>query len=125
MIKIKSTMNRLILTVFLLALLPTAARAITAEALYSAYEANEVAADQQYKGKVISITGKVKTVGKDLLKNSYVSLETSNMILSVQCFFSEKDTAALAKLSKGDTVTITGTVKGSTMNIVVEDCKLK
>jgi len=118
-------MKNALITVALVLILPIALHAITAEQLFSAYQANEVAADQEYKGKNISITGKVKTVGKDLLKTPYVSLETSNMFLGVQCMFSEKDTAKLAGLSKGDLVTISGTVKGSTINIIVEDCKLK
>ena len=39
--------------------------------------------------------------------------------------FTDKDADALARLSKGDAVTISGTVKGSAINILVEDCKLK
>src|ERR1700736_1804386 len=44
---------------------------ILANALYRAYDANEVAADEKYKGKSVKITGKVQNIGKDILGSPY------------------------------------------------------
>ena len=41
----------------------------TASELYRAYEANEVSADQQYKGKRLLITGVVENIGKHVMDN--------------------------------------------------------
>lgn len=98
--------------------------AISAADLYRAYENNEVAADNAYKGKLVAVTGKIESIGKDILDTSYVSLGIGKLSIgSVQCVFSRE--GGLGNLSKGQTVTITGRCEGKMMNVILKDCVIK
>lgn len=44
--------------------------------ILAAYENNEVGADNQYKGKLIEVTGIVDNIKKDIFDNLYVTLGT-------------------------------------------------
>jgi len=97
---------------------------ITAPELYRAYEANEVSADGQYKGKRLLITGVVGSIGKDILDDPYVSLKI-DYLQSVNCYFDDKNNKVLSQLSKGQKVQIIGTCAGLTLtDVVVKDCEL-
>jgi hypothetical protein len=54
---------------------PPAAQEVSSSELYSAYNSNEVAADEQYKDKQVKVTGEVESIGKDLMDTMYVSLK--------------------------------------------------
>ena len=47
---------------------------VSAEALYNAYNQNQVAADAKYKGNLVEMTGVIGSIGKDILNNPYVTL---------------------------------------------------
>jgi len=97
---------------------------ITASELYRAYEANEVSADEQYKGKRMAITGVVGNIGKDILDNPYLSLKV-DYFQSVNCYFSDKNNKIISQISKGQKVTIIGECAGLTLtDVVVQDCEL-
>lgn len=97
---------------------------VTATTLMKDYEANEVAADQKYKNKLLEVTGTINTIGKDLLDNPYISLVSNNPILGVQCMFDKDKASELASLSKGASVTLQGTDSGKMGNIVLKDCTI-
>lgn len=99
---------------------------VTAQELYSAYEANEVAADAKYKGKVIEVSGVVDTIGKDFLGTPYVTLTSGGRyeVWGVQCMFSNKDEPQLAQLSKGETVAVRGKCDGYLVNVLIKKCIL-
>jgi hypothetical protein len=96
---------------------------VTANEIYQAYEDNQIVADEQFKDKYIIVTGIVDDIKKDILGNPYVTLETSSY-WSVQCMFPKEDIAVLTKLSKGQKVRIAGRVTGTTMNVLLEHCRL-
>jgi hypothetical protein len=48
------------------------------------YEANEVAADLKYKGKIVRMEGAVKSMGTDLMKELYVSINAGKGFTSGQ-----------------------------------------
>ncbi|WP_273005605.1 hypothetical protein [Chryseobacterium sp.] len=97
---------------------------ITASELYRAYEANEVSADEQYKGKKMAITGIVGNIGKDILDNPYLSLKV-DYFQSVNCYFSDKNNKIISQISKGQKVIIIGECTGLTLtDVVVQDCEL-
>jgi len=107
---------------------PTAqAIQVSAGALYKAYEANQVAADVQYEGKILLVTGVVSSIGKDILSNPYVVIGDGGKysLVGVQCFFDKGAESELAKLSKGQTVTIQGKQSGYFMNVTLSGCSLK
>lgn len=101
---------------------------VSAYDLYAEYDANEAAAEQKYKGKLLEITGTVDDVSRDILDDLYVTLESSDdkySLSSVQCYLDEKDESTMTKvtsLSKGDTVTIRGYVDSMLFNLSVKKC---
>ena len=63
---------------------------ISAGQLYQEYRNNEVAADLKYKGKMLKVTGIVRTVGEDILGNPYVVIVgDKNDWRGVQCLYPE------------------------------------
>ena len=105
-------------------LIPKVDMEVTASELYRAYEANEVSADQQYKGKRLLITGVVENIGKDVMDNPYVALKI-DFLKGVNCYFDDKNNKVLSHLSKGQKIQIIGTCAGLTLtDVVVRDCEL-
>ncbi len=101
---------------------PQAIIEITASQLYSEYKANEIAADQKYKGKMLKVTGVVSSIGKDIFGSPYVVLTGGGEyeVWGVQCTFSSTYEPQLAKLTKGQQVTVTGKCKGYLINVSLE-----
>ena len=99
---------------------------VSASKLMEAYKANEVAADAVYKNNKVEVTGYVNTIGKDILDNPYIALSTGEQyaINTVQCMFSKADEASLAKVSKGQQITLSGTVSGKLGNVLVQGCQI-
>jgi len=95
---------------------------ITASQLVAEYEANEVSADNNFKGKTFYVSGTVVDIKKDVLNHIYVILKSDNIIRRVQCYFEDAETAA--KLSKDMNVTFMGKCDGLMMNVLMKDCKL-
>lgn len=103
---------------------------ISAVDLFAAYAENEVNADNQYKNKVISVTGVITNIGKDMLTNApCVSLDSGSQynLQPIQCFFPKSDerSSVIAALKDGQTITITGECTGLFMtNVQVSDCNI-
>jgi hypothetical protein len=96
---------------------------ITAKDLFAAYNENEIAADNQYKKKTLKVTGTISNIGTDILDNIYITLETGELLYSVQCYFANsEEEAKVANLSKGDTITLIGTCDGMSLNVVMKKC---
>ncbi|OQP46835.1 hypothetical protein A4H97_04750 [Niastella yeongjuensis] len=95
---------------------------ISAKQLVAEYEANEVSADNAFKGKTFYVTGTVADIKKDIVNKIYVILEGENIIRRVQCYFDDAETAG--KLSKGMSVTFKGKCSGLMMNVLMKDCEL-
>ncbi|MFN0291335.1 OB-fold protein [Pedobacter helvus] len=94
---------------------------ITAASLYSAYDTNEIDADNLYKGKKILVTGTINDIGVDVLGDGYITLSTAGYG-DVQCIYSEKSDASGYR--KGTKVTLIGVCKGKTLgNVLITDCK--
>lgn len=104
--------------------LPSAIR-ITAEVLTDEYSANQLAADEKYKGKILDVRGTVSDIDKTMFGTPYVTFETSNLIEGTMCNFTTNDTPLLAQISKGDIVTIQGTCSGkSGPEVMINNCSI-
>ncbi|RCX20846.1 putative nucleic acid binding protein [Anaerobacterium chartisolvens] len=100
---------------------------VTAEELAKAYDDNEVKGNQLYKNKLAEITGKIDSIG-EVLGQTYIvlSAEEDFAVTQVQCNFKDKDEIAkIAEMSKGDEVTVVGTIDGKSLNVSVNKCKFK
>lgn len=96
---------------------------ITANELYSAYNANEVAADEKYKGKKIAVTGVISDIRKDFAGNAKISLEIG-ILQTINCNFG-KNAGVVSKLNKQDKITVVGICKGFIVKqVVVDNCEV-
>lgn len=97
---------------------------VTARELVSDYTSNEIAAAQRYGGKRIRVRGIVTSFGKDVLNNSYVSLDGILGVRGVQCFLSQTASAskAAASLRRGNEVSLEGRVDKLFVNVLVDNC---
>ena len=100
---------------------------VTANELWSAFDENEVNAEQAYNGKKVRITGVISDI------NSSGAFVDANVLLlvdgsyfgCVQCNFGSKNVDMLSTLHKGDSVTIEGTCGTlSLYNVIVRNCKV-
>ncbi len=95
---------------------------ITPEELYASYNSNEVAADEKYKNKKLAITGVISDIGKDILNDPYISFKI-DYLQSVTCYFSKDEIKKIAKLNKGETITVIGKCGGLILtNVIIKDC---
>ena len=114
---------------------------VTAEALFTAYHnGNKVAADDEYKGKTIQVSGEAMAIGYNSSGIPYIELSGGGLTLSerlemglsstgVQCFFNLNDESALAQLPLNQSVKIQGQCAGYDFdldedNIVLDNCTL-
>ena len=83
---------------------------VTATRLADDYEANEVAANQMYDGKVLAVSGTVESVSGGTDGDAYyVDLEVGDFsLVSVRCYFSRSQLDEITAISKGDYVTLRG-----------------
>ena len=79
---------------------------VTADDLFDAYEANEVAADRQYKGKALQVIGTVQGISSDFMDDAVVELKTSNQFMPVRATGDDDFNSAAASLSKGTRVVL-------------------
>lgn len=93
---------------------------VTAAKLYQDYDANEVAADDTYKGKRLHVTGTVSSVDK-FAGDIIVHLASENEFLSVSLYDVPADTAK--KLVKGQTFGATCRCDGKVMSPVLRKCE--
>jgi putative nucleic acid binding protein len=96
---------------------------VTANEIHQAYEDNQIVADQRFQGKEIVVTGTIDDIKRGIDGQPHVTLETGTY-WSVKCMFYNSDTAILSRLSKGQKIRIAGRVASTTMNVVVERCRI-
>ncbi len=106
---------------------PVVAIKVSPEVLRAAYSANQVSADQTYQGKLLEISGTVDTIGKDILDEAYITFETNDSYAfdKVQCMFRVTNEGELVNLSKGQIVTVQGTMSGVVISgPIVKNCRV-
>jgi hypothetical protein len=97
---------------------------ISATALYRAYEANEVGADQLYKRRRVSVSGRISSIGRDLLDEAYVVIGTEGSLFGVQCSFAKGNEHGLGTLRRGESISIEGMCNGKMIHVLVKDCRI-
>ena len=99
---------------------------ITADSLFAAYEGNEVAADETFKGRVMEITGRIGTINKDFMDSVYITLPSSeNMFMGVHATIVDSETAKAASLRRGGRIRLACEVEGKVVtDVVVKNCRI-
>ena len=96
---------------------------IDAKDLNSEYQENEAAADAEYKGKVLRVSGVISRVGHTIQGKRYLNLKTE--FTYVRCNWSNKHKQDFTALKQGKEVEIEckcgGKVEGG---VVLNDCSL-
>jgi hypothetical protein len=98
---------------------------VSADQLYSEYNSNEVAADMKYKGKIVIVSGTIQDIGKDIMDNAYIVIGGSGFLDGVQCTFTKSEQSSIARLSKGQHVTVKGAVSGKMGNVLISKASLQ
>ena len=96
---------------------------VSASRLLADYEANEVSAEQKYKGRIIGVSGVVDRIETGAFGGVHVYLKGNRMFSYVHCKLEGSERDAAAKLRKGQKVTFAGKVITFVVGIVsVSDC---
>lgn len=99
--------------------------AVDAPNFWQEYEANEVSADDKYKGKLVIIQGRILSIQKDFTGSAYVELEVSSASLtSIHAGLTGNMMSEAAKFEKGQNVRLICTGSGQIMGSpVLSNCQ--
>jgi len=103
---------------------------VTPKELSDDYKANEVNADNKYKGKIGVLAGKIYSISVSG-GNPVISLVNTNdkyeyTIADVQCHFDDNSQSTkIANLSKGQIITIKGIVDGYFVSVSMDHCTIQ
>lgn len=102
------------------------ATAMSPRSIWSDFNANEVAAENKYKDKIVSVKGKISEIKTDLTGDPVISFSIDGYGLNtVQCNFGSKEKGIIGALSKGQGVIVSGTVQGMIMgSVFIRRCQL-
>ena len=104
-----------------------AATGLTVEELYSAFSADETAADAKFTNKPLTVTGIVDRITvNDVHDIYYIILAGAEKKeqWNIRCKFDRKYGPQLNRLTAGQTVTAQGKYDGYKVNILMKDCVL-
>lgn len=99
---------------------------VDAGVLRAAYDANGIAADQQYGRATLTVAGYVQAVDTDILGDPFVVLvEPADALSGVQAMFADAD--PLASLQKGQRIVVTCRTNSGylALHVVLRDCTLR
>ena len=93
---------------------------VTAKTLLKDYEANELAFEEKYVGKVLAVTGTIDDVGRAVGSLSVgFKAESDDTLNQVTAYFSESHKGALAKLKKDQTVKVKCRCDGVSLGVII------
>lgn len=93
---------------------------ITSQALYEAFDADEEAANARFAGKVLEVTGVVRSIQRGTVKTDLL-LDAGDALGGVVCEFGE---GAQVKAAEGNTITVKGICAGFNMDVLLQRCTL-
>jgi uncharacterized protein len=97
---------------------------VSAATLYDDYEANEVAADNKYRGHLLMINGSVDRIAKDLMDRTYVALKVDGHFFGVNAYLAPSYLPTAASLSKGQMVTVVCVGDAKVITPGVKNCAI-
>jgi hypothetical protein len=83
---------------------------VTADKLMEDLKGNALNASNTYKGKYVEVTGKLSNIDSNGKYFDIAPMNDQFAIIGVQCYITEDQKVAVAKLSKDQKVTVTGTM---------------
>lgn len=95
---------------------------LPASELFSAFEANEDAANAQYLDKVVQVEGVIQDINQDENGQFSLTLESGSDMFGVICQFDEQSEHQTDHLKTGQKVTLKGICTGMLMDVVLVRC---
>lgn len=89
---------------------------VDAEQLWADYDANEVAADNTYKGKLLQVTGTIASIDKDFMGDMIVNLKSRNQFSHTMATLQSSEASKAASLAKGARITVLCKGRGRTID---------
>lgn len=100
---------------------------VTSTELINSYNDNQVKCKQTYDGKMLKVSGKVQSVGTDIMGDTYVCLghDTEFTFVGVQCYAKDDDTInQIAELKEGEEITVCGKGECGSLSFSLKDTKI-
>lgn len=97
---------------------------VTSSVLIDTFNENQVNCKNKYDKQMLEVTGKVVSVGTDILDETYVCLGHDNefTFIGVQCYAKDKETIEqIAQLKEGETITIRGKADVGSLSVSMEN----
>ena len=91
---------------------------VTAIQLFADYEANGVAAESKYEGKVLLVTGEVKSIDKAPYSDDIYVILSADWPGKIKCYFTKGKAGQASQLVKGEVITVKGKCDGKFGNDV-------
>lgn len=79
---------------------------INAGQLFAAYEDNEVATDEGFKGRLVQVSGTVQAIDKDAFDNIIINFKTSNQFMPAHMKMDDGEKATAMAMKKGVKATV-------------------
>lgn len=98
---------------------------VSAIDLFLEYENNEVKADELYKGKTLEVSGIIGDIGKDILDQMYITLETGDLVQKAQAYIKSSEKSKVMDLTVGQEITIRCKGGGKLMFVILKDCVIE
>lgn len=98
---------------------------VNCETLYKDYESNAINADKKYRGKKLVLTGTIANIDRDIAQNPYITFNVDEYgAEQIKMSFNDDDT--VAKLKKGQKVTVVGNCSGTFTSslVVLDNCSI-
>lgn len=97
---------------------------LTSPVFYAQFNEDEQAANQQYLGKVIEVSGTVQDITVEENGDLNITL-TGDEMFGVSCKMSGDGDKLAHKINKGDGITVKGRCSGKLMDVVLVNCSLQ
>lgn len=101
---------------------------VTADQLFSAYEQNEIAANQQFKGKKLLVSGKIDSIQADITDSPVIALRAGDQynFLLPQASLADSEVSKAAQLAKGQQVKLLCTGSSEVAGMaMLSDCYIQ
>ncbi|MEP7128153.1 MAG: hypothetical protein ABI729_04765 [Chitinophagales bacterium] len=97
---------------------------LTSPTFFAQFNENEEAANQQYLGKVIEVSGTVQDITVEENGRLSITLNGDDMF-GVSCKMNADSEKLVQKINKGDGIVVKGRCSGKLMDIVLVNCSLQ
>jgi hypothetical protein len=97
---------------------------VSLDTLYNDYQANEVAADNKYRGHLLMVSGSINRIAKNLMDQTYLALNLDGRVFDINAVLASPYLPVAAALSKGQMVTLVCVGDGKVITPDIKNCAI-